>query len=463
MKKGFKGLVVWVVLEGILLGGFLWWMLGMAGINVGKLEAEGFIRGDYVCAGKKIREGLRFEKEVAEDYGKMVSFVKENGHYNKEDKESSQAGMQVILHPVGEFLVYRTGEEAVSFFKDRYPDMEGMEIYFWGDDYQEFLSWNKGADGSVELAENYKSLYSYRVNLGGGEKIRLQAEVIGEEPGELFDEMIYQVKIYEDEKEILLQELRVKSCYMYESPFVFEDFNADGYLDLTVIFYYGANGGTASHYIFSPSQRKFVRIDDELDYYGWYFWDTDARILYMHYHSSAISGAEASYQWEGETEYKKIRQFDHDDVGDGVQVKIVRFGEYKEEVICDYVYSMEEYDKRSEEIWSIYYKDFIWEQEVTDSSTGKKYMLRYAEQFKKEMAAYNKGIYYDGKLYVFDEDTYLMQVWQAEIVDPCSGITWDDEKQELAIHYGEGLSVVSGEWLFGYINTNWNGNLTNKT
>ncbi len=68
------------------------------------------------------------------------------------------------------------------------------------------------------------------------------------------------------------------------------------------------------------------------------------------------------------------------------------------------------------------------------------------------MAAYNKGIYYDGKLYVFDEDTYLMQVWQAEIVDPCSGITWDDEKQELVIHYGEGLSVVSGEWLFGHDN-----------
>ena len=99
--------------------------------------------------------------------------MKENGHYNNEDKESSQAGMQVILHPVGEFLVYRTGEEAVSFFKDRYPDMEGMEIYFLGDDYQEFLSWNKGADGSVELAENYKSLYSYRVNLGGGEKNRV--------------------------------------------------------------------------------------------------------------------------------------------------------------------------------------------------------------------------------------------------------------------------------------------------
>ena len=43
MKKGFKGLVVWVVLEGILLGGFLWWILRIAGINVGKPEAEGFV------------------------------------------------------------------------------------------------------------------------------------------------------------------------------------------------------------------------------------------------------------------------------------------------------------------------------------------------------------------------------------------------------------------------------------
>ena len=92
--------------------------------------------------------------------------------------------------------------------------------------------------------------------------------------------------------------------------------------------------------------------------------------------------------------------------------------------------------------------DFICEIEVTDDSTGKKYMLRYAEEFKKEMAVYNKGIYYDGKLYVFDEDTYLTQVWQAEIVDPCSGITWKDKEQELVIHYGEGSSVVYADWLF---------------
>ncbi|MDE7286700.1 MAG: hypothetical protein K2N55_07660, partial [Lachnospiraceae bacterium] len=204
----------------------------------------------------------------------------------------------------------------------------------------------------------------------------------------------------EAEAEIIRGELRVKSSCVQECPFVIEDFNADGYLDITVHYYYGANGGTASHYIYSPSQRKFVKLDDELDYYGWYFVDPDARILYMQYHDSAISGTEAAYQWEGEMDYKKIRQFDHDDVGNGVQVKIVRYDEEREEVICDYTYSMEEYDKRMEEIWGIYYKDFIWEKEVIDDSTGKKYMLRYAEEFKKEMAVYNKGIYYDGKLYV---------------------------------------------------------------
>lgn len=196
------------------------------------------------------------------------------------------------------------------------------------------------------------------------------------------------------------------------------------------------------------TNAEFVKLADKLDYCGGYFWDPDARILYTYYRDSSISGMETAYQWEDEMNYKKIRRFEHDDVGDGVQIKIVRYDEEKEEVICDYVYSMEEYDRRMEEIWGIYYKDFIWEQEVTDRSTGKKYMLRYAEEFKKEMAEYNKGIYYDGKLYVFDEDTYLVWVWQSEIVDPCSGATWKEDEQELVIHYGEGSSVLSAEWLF---------------
>lgn len=217
---------------------------------------------------------------------------------------------------------------------------------------------------------------------------------------------------------------------------------------LGINFFSGADGGTASQCTLSPSQRKFVKLGGELVYYDWYFVDPDTKILYMNCRDSAISGTEAAYQWEDGMGYKKIRQFDHDEAGDGVKVKIVRYEEDKEEVICDYVYSMEEYDRRMEEIWGIYYKDFIWEQEVTDNSTGKKYMLRYAEEFKKEMAEYNKGVYYDGKLYVFDQDTYLMRVWQSEIVDPCSGVVWKEEEQELVVYYGEGTSVVSAEWLF---------------
>lgn len=93
-----------------------------------------------------------------------------------------------------------------------------------------------------------------------------------------------------------MQEIQADSYYEYESPFRFEDFNADGYLDLTVIYYYGANGGNASHYIFSPSKNEFVKLDSEFEYYGSYRVDYETRRLYMHDHATAIAGSETTYR-----------------------------------------------------------------------------------------------------------------------------------------------------------------------
>ena len=89
-----------------------------------------------------------------------------------------------------------------------------------------------------------------------------------------------------------------------------------------------------------------------------------------------------------------------------------------------------------------YYEDFIWEKEVTDKSTGKKYMIRYAEVFQPEEAEKNNGIYYDGRIYVYDEDTYLVGMTHSEIVSESESIEWEDEsggqEQALVIHYVDG-------------------------
>lgn len=497
-----------IILGLVIIGGMVW---GLAGLGKGEstvIKGEDFAGsvgkiGERECMGSM----LEFGKGCIEIYGKVFFDEQAGGFGGNKTTEGSeeQSAEEVILRPAGDYPEYSTGEEVVSYFQSRCSEMYEMEAYLLGEktlwnfeenmldqvfymvkepeeihgfflwkgkpyevvssgetgyfsmidtvrnsldyDYQSFFSWQQGEDGSIMMLDNLKSNFFYMINWNEGEKIQLRAEKIGSEPGELFDAITYRAEIYDEEGEELLQELQVSSSYVYESPFVFEDFNADGYQDITVIYYYGANGGTASHYIFSPSKEEFVKLDSELDYYGMYFVDDRERRLYMHYHGSAISGTEAAYQWSGEMDYEKIKQFDHDNAQDGVEVKFIQCDEGKEEVICDYVYTLAEYDERLEEIWGMYYEDFIWEKEITDKATGKKYMLRYAEVFLEEAAAHNNGIYYDGRLYVYDEDTYLMQVWHSEHVSQSSSITWEDENQELVIRYGEGWSVLPMETL----------------
>lgn len=110
-------------------------------------------------------------------------------------------------------------------------------------------------------------------------------------------------------------------------PLSFEDFNADGYQDLFLLFYYGANGGSASHYLWSPSKEQFVKASEELGYFGFYSIDPDTRRLYMHYHGSAISGTETTFQWSNETDCEKIKKFVHDSVWhtDQIEVSIAEY------------------------------------------------------------------------------------------------------------------------------------------
>lgn len=467
------------------MGGIIW---GMAGFNQNKSavvkQAEYFRSAGRICERTGTHSVLALMEDTIEIYEKLFPHAQE-----------------VILHPAGDYPGYTTGEEALSYYQDRYPDMCGMIGYplsehkFWDYkegicnqvfyvvetpdevrgfflwkgyycevasqkeadespnldsavrhkldyDYEPLFLWHQETDGNIMLLDNLKKNYFYIKDLGGEEKIQLQAIKIGiGEPGEDTPD-IYQVEIYDEKGEEFIQEFQVTSAYGYRSPFVFEDFNADGYLDLTVRYFYGVNGGSASHYIFSPSKREFMELDSELDYYSEYSVDYEKRRLYKTSHGSAISGTEFTCQWEGEMDCEVIKVFDHNGTPDiGVHVWIACYDQEQEEVICDYRYTYEEYEERIDDIWRIYKEDFIWEKEIRDKDTGKKYMLRYMEVFDEEMAARNKGTYYEGWLYVFDEDTYLVGVHPSDHCYHSSGFTWKDAEQELLIRYGD-----SGSW-----------------
>ena len=421
----------------------------------------------------------------------------EDGFYFKTES-GGVAVEEVVLHPADICLEHNSWEEAVSYFVDRYPDMYSLKVSLYGEDtlwnsdkkafeqifYKveepegshgfflwngascEVLScgktgyndavdivrksmgydddscfcWKKEEDGGIMYANNLESRFSHIKDLGNGTVIRIQAKIIGTIEGES-DTLIYEAEIYDEKSGELLQEIQVDSTYAFESPFVFEDFNADGYLDITVRYFYGINGGSVSHYIFSPSKNKFVQLDPELHYYGTYSVDYETRRWYEHDHASVYSGCETVYQWKNEMDYEMIKLFSHMQTEGGISVEISRYENGREEILSDYIYSYEEYEER-DDIWGTYYEDFIWEKELTDKSTGKKYMIRYAEVFLPEEAEKNEGIYYDGRIYVYDEDTYLVSVTHSEIVSESESIEWEngdgDKEQALVIHYADG-------------------------
>lgn len=491
-------------LEGWLFTSALQWNGATVLKESGSVE-DTFDYTDYKPKG--LWSYFQYEENCMRVDGEMLLFHRQkDGVYFKLESgdEEKRLVEEVVLRSADVDLEYDSWDEAVSYFSDRYPDMQSLEAYLYGEDtlwnfegeisdsvfyeveeqeishgffrqngktfevlsqgmsdyynmvntmsssvgydYKACFLWEWKEDGSIIYEDNLEGKYSYVKDLGNEKVVRIQAEIVEIEEGELIDDVIYGVKIVDEKENKVLQELEVNSSYSNKSPFSFEDFNADGYLDLTVEYYYGANGGTASHYIFSPSKEEFVELDSELDYFGMYGIDSETRRLYMHYHGSAISGTEIIYQWKNEMDFEKIKQFEHDNVGDDMQVTILRYENGKEEILSDYLYSQEEYVERIDDIWGTYYEDFIWEKEVTDRTTGKKYTIRYAEVFLSEEAARNGnpnyGIYYDGRIYVFDEDTYLISVTYSEIVSQSESIEWEngdgDMEPVLVIHYTDG-------------------------
>ena len=507
-------------LEGWLFTSGLQWN-GAAVLEKSGTVEDTFDYTDYRHKG--LWNYFQYEENCIRVDGDILLFHRQkDGFYFKlesEDEEKKRVE-EVVLHSADIDLQHDSLEEAVSYLAERYPDMYSLEAYLYGkytiwnfeekmldsvfykveepegshgfivrngktfevlsqgksgycnmadtirnsagyDDDACFL-WEREEDGSMIYEDNIEGKFSYVKDLGNEKTVRLQAETMEKEDSELTYEFTYRVEIVDEKENELLQELQVNSACLHRSPFSFEDFNADGYLDLTVEYESGINGAYAGHYIFSPSKEKFVKLDSELEYHGGYRIDSETRRLYMHYHVAGNCGIETTYQWKNEMDYEMIKQFEYDSAGDGVQITIIRYENGKEETLSDYLYAEEDYDERISDIWDIYDEDFIWEKEVTDRTTGKKYTIRYSEVFLPEEAAGNgspnNGIYYDGRIYVFDEDTYLVSVTHTEIVSQSESIEWKngdgDTEQMLVLHYPGGYS---GYYLSGLITPDYEG------
>ena len=333
--------------------------------------------------------------------------------------------------------------------------------YYWVDstfsyelDYSNYIAsyWYNVSDrGYVTERDLTQSTFYLEEEISPGQIFSFDCRATKEEEGELIVDSTYEVNVSVLGEEEPFQVLEVHSAEW--EPFSFEDFNADGFLDLMILYFYGANGGSAEHYIWSPSKEEFIQAPEELSYFGQYGIDQEKRQLSIHYHGSAISGSEYLYQWSGEMDCELIRYFHHDDIYDyeekeytGMQIDIRSYENGQEKLLSDYLYPMDEYMER-DAIWGIYCLDFVWEQEVTLEGQEGLCILRYAqENVEPEEDAQADAEGYLDYLFLFREDTYLIcALEKQEAMAAYTDIVWEEETQQLMVIYEDG-SIHLYQW-----------------
>ncbi len=428
----------------------------------------------------------------------LLFHAEEDGFYIKleSEVEDKLVASEAVLRPTEIYPAYGTGEEILSYFQDKYPDMHCLVARFRGEDWYgpgeedeekafyyiggleesrgvflwngqpyeiisrgrtdmasaisfdmgyrcqvPFLRWDREEDGSVILSDNRDGSHFRTWDLGGGQVLALRAKLVESISEGYLDNYRYQIEVYDVGRKELLQEFQVISADRYGESFVFEDFNADGYPDLTVGYNSGYDG-SFKHYIWNPGKKEFTELSVEWGYYE-YEIDLEKRRLCLTYDEGGWADATCiTYQWSGLMDYEMIKKFERRLIGNDISVEIIRYDGGKEEVLSDCLYSVKEYIERQHEITHAYDEDFVWEKEITDEETGKKYMLRYTQIFRKEEANRNGGVYYEGRLCVYDENTYLIRIAESDLILPYKDIIWEDGdgdgEKEITVYY-EGM------------------------
>lgn len=309
-------------------------------------------------------------------------------------------------------------------------------------DYTIVCKWEKDENGDAWW--NFiDHIFYLEKDIGTGEKFyfRITPSVDNDSAGESLPDAyewdmdyVMEVSVYHEGNSEPFQVFLTSSDYYYRggSMITFEDFNADGYLDICILSYYGANGGTAFHYLWSPSREQFIKCSDELDYFGYYWMDMDSRRLYMHWHESAVSGTEFIYQWENEMDCRLIKKFERDWAGDEIRFRVMDYPGEKERVLLDYADEAE-----ASFSWDFYYDDLVWEKEISNSVSGEVYHLYYAQRDRiTEDEDGEKGFEgYTDCLYVIDSQ-----------LQPVNYLEWESEAAYTEVIYTEQDS--KGEGMF---------------
>lgn len=304
-------------------------------------------------------------------------------------------------------------------------------------DYSVACKWEEDENGDA-WCNFIDHIFYLERDIGTGEKFYFQITPpeyngsAGEPQLDAYECELLEVSVYHEGNSEPFQVFMTSSDYYGLSMLSFEDFNADGYLDICILYYYGANGGTAFHYLWSPSREQFIKCSDELDYFGSYWTDMDSRRLYMHWHGSAVTGTEFVYQWENETDYSLIKKFERDYAGDEIRFRVMDYHGKKERILLDYT---DEADASFP--WDFYYDDLVWEKKISDPASGEIYYLYYAQRDRitEDEDEEKRFEGYTECLYVIDSQ-----------LQPVNCLEWESEAAYTEVIYTE--RDTGGEGMF---------------
>lgn len=311
--------------------------------------------------------------------------------------------------------------------------------------------WCMDEKGNILEADLMQDVYRLVEEISPGQIFSFECTMVRAQENDIWDEKVYQVAVTAQGEEEPFQVFEVESSrgngdgfssWDFDNAFYFVDFNADGFQDLEVLYYYGANGGSVRTFVWSPSRGEFVRMPEELGNWDYrvYF---ETRQLNQYFHGSALSGASKLYQWSGEMDYELIRyeEYSYEDVWDEdgnyieelYYTKIVAFDQGREKVLTDYTYDSD--DDSANYVGLLYGLDVAWEKKVAVTGQDKPCILRYAQNKATIDGDGQKEVHLD-YLFLFREDTYLICALPGQEAPAAyADLAWEEETQQLVVHY----------------------------
>lgn len=308
----------------------------------------------------------------------------------------------------------------------------GIERLLWDDAAQVNYFWTGDESAVLRESDEAQGYSVYRKDIGEGVPYTFSLQCAADH---------HKLSLYEDaeEGEQLLQELEFEKESKYGVMLSFDDLNGDGYEDILLVGSY-----VEKCCLWSPSQKLYVDMSEELGGpFRNYVSDAENRQLWVHRRGFDCLMRNL-YQWSGELDCELLKEFysEYTYTREGTkweEIIITVRENGADKILSDYIYPYEDYSAKTDELWDIFYLDFVWEQKVTVNGEDNPCILRYAQEKTREE---DGTVLYTDRLFLFRGDTYLIGSHSGVV----SSVPWEeismDEEGRLSVTYEDGSSIV---------------------